>query len=493
MSIQPLALSLLDAARPSVEAHAPFRRRLPPEIIIGAFVISDFWLVASAGVAAFIGYFSDFHSPEPSRYIILTAVAATVFVIGFERSGGYRLKQLTRLWWQLTHVLIVWGVTVSILLLTAFLEKVSDNYSRGWALGTIFTATGFLLGGRWAFHTALDHLARAGRLARRIAIVGAGEEGHRLIAALQHSKDPSFTVCGVFDDRKSRVPSSIGGLRLLGTTDDLLYFARRNVVDEVIVALPLDAEIRLRQLFHKLKGVACDLRLSAQPLAQKIPIQGLSYVGDAPVLEIADRPLKHWRATIKWAEDKILAAALLIVLVPLFGVIALAIRLDSCGPILFVQKRFGFNNDVINVLKFRTMHTARCDELGAARTVRSDPRVTRVGRVLRLLSLDELPQLVNVLRGDMSLVGPRPHAIAMRAGNLLYYEAVEQYIHRHRVKPGITGWAQVNRLRGEVDTLEKARARVEYDLQYIEHWSIWLDFKILLMTLLILASRENAY
>jgi polysaccharide biosynthesis protein PslA len=161
--------------------------------------------------------------------------------------------------------------------------------------------------------------------------------------------------------------------------------------------------------------------------------------------------------------------------------------------VFFVQKRFGFNNEVIRVLKFRTMFVDRGDPSGAQRTVHNDPRITRLGRLLRLLSFDELPQLINVLRGDMSLVGPRPHAIAMMAGDRLYWEAVEQYLHRHRVKPGITGWAQVNGLRGEVDTLEKARARVAHDLYYIEHWSCWLDLKILLKTVGILASRQNAY
>ena len=161
---------------------------------------------------------------------------------------------------------------------------------------------------------------------RRIAIVGAGEEGQRLIGILQHSKDTSFTLSGVFDDRKSRVPHSIEGLRL-GDTNDLLHYARRNLVDEVIVALPLDAEIELNQLFHKLKGVACDLHLSAEPLARKFGIRGLSYLGNAPVLEIADRPLKNWGSAAKWVEDKLLAAVLLVILMPLLGVISLAIKM----------------------------------------------------------------------------------------------------------------------------------------------------------------------
>jgi polysaccharide biosynthesis protein PslA len=166
--------------------------------------------------------------------------------------------------------------------------------------------------------------------------------------------------------------------------------------------------------------------------------------------------------------------------------VALLIKLESRGPVFFVQRRFGFNNEVIRVLKFRTMYVDRGDQSGEQRTVRDDRRVTRVGRILRALSIDELPQLINVLRGEMSIVGPRPHAIAMKAGNgVLYGDAVAEYCHRHRVKPGITGWAQVNGLRGEVDTLSKARARVEHDLYYIEHWSPWLDLKILVKTIIV--------
>jgi polysaccharide biosynthesis protein PslA len=167
--------------------------------------------------------------------------------------------------------------------------------------------------------------------------------------------------------------------------------------------------------------------------------------------------------------------------------------LESRGPVLFVQDRFGFNNNVIRVLKFRTMFVDRGDVSGAQRTVRNDPRVTRVGRVLRWLSFDELPQLLNVLRGEMSLVGPRPHAIAMRAGDQLYFEAVEDYAQRHRIKPGITGWAQVNGCRGEIDTLAKARARVDHDLYYIENWSLWLDLKTAVLTVLVLLTRQDAY
>jgi len=242
-----------------------------------------------------------------------------------------------------------------------------------------------------------------------------------------------------------------------------------------------------------MKALAIDVRLSIEPLAETFSVRGLSYVGAVPVLEVVERPLKNWRAVVKWTEDKLFASLLLIFIGPLIALIAILIKLDSAGPVFFVQERFGFNNEVIRVLKFRTMHVDRSDPSGAQRTVRNDPRLTRLGCILRWLSFDELPQLINVVCGKMSLVGPRPHAIAMKAGDHLYSEAVEQYLHRHRVKPGITGWAQVNGWRGEIDTLQKAHARLAHDLYYIEHWSLWLDLKILLKTAATLASDENAY
>lgn len=430
---------------------------------------------------------------QPARYVLTAIAAGALFVIGFERLGGYRLRQLTHLRWQLTRVACVWAAAVSLLLLMAFVAKTSGSYSRGWALASITVAAGLLVGARCILHLALAPWVSSGVFARSVAIVGAGSEGQRLVAKLQRSNDPSFVVFGVFDDRQSRIPASIDGISVLGTTNDLLRFAQCNSVDEVIVALPLDAEERIRAMFDKLKGVALDLRLSVEPVTQRYPVRGMSCLGDVPLLAIIDRPLKHWSSAAKWLEDKIVAGISLIFLAPLCALVAVAIKLDSPGPVFFVQERFGFNNDVIRVFKFRTMHVDCEDVSGAVRTTRNDPRVTRLGRILRWLSVDELPQLINVLRGDMSMVGPRPHAVAMRAGGRLYFDAVEQYLQRHRVKPGITGWAQVNGLRGEVDTLEKGQARVAHDLYYIEHWSLWLDLKILLKTVGILACRENAY
>jgi Undecaprenyl-phosphate glucose phosphotransferase len=469
--------------------------RLSPAILVWAVGASDFCLVLVAAAGAFAAYYNvvDGDVAGPGRHLLTASLAATLFVGGFERLGGYRLRQLSRLEWQLTRILMTWGVIISILLLVAFIGKISENYSRGWMLAWIVAAVGLQLIGRCLLEIATQRWPQSNHLARNIVIFGAGDEGQQLVAKLQRSGDKSIAIRGIFDDRKSRVPQSAHGVSVLGTSDDLLHFARHVRIDDVIIALPLDAERRLKTLFEKLKGVAIDLRLSVEPIAETFQIRGMSYIGVAPVLEIADRPLKNWRAVTKWAEDKLLAALLLIAFAPLMAIVALLIKLESRGPVLFVQQRFGFNNKAISVLKFRTMYLDRGDRSGAQRTVQHDPRVTRVGRVIRALSIDELPQLINVLRGEMSVVGPRPHAIAMKAvDDVLYGEAVAQYFHRHRVKPGITGWAQVSGLRGEVDTLSKAHARVVHDLYYIEHWSPWLDLKILLKTIVTLI-RQRAY
>jgi Undecaprenyl-phosphate glucose phosphotransferase len=474
-----------------------FRRPawLSPGLVAFVVGVLDWCLILTAAGAAFVIYFGvmDQTVAWPEHHVLTAFLAATVFAGMFERLGGYRSKQLSRLNWQVTRVLVTWGITIAVLVLAAFLSKTSEIYSRGWAVVWIIATPALLLIGRCLLHAVMTTRTAGSYLARNIAIIGAGTEGQRLVARLRGDQDKSVVICGVFDDRKSRLPGSICGFRVRGTTDDLLNFARQATIDEVIMALPLDAEQRLRSLCEKMKALAIDVRLSLEPLAEAFKGHGLGYVGTVPVFEVVERPLKNWRAVAKWMEDRLLGSLLLIFVAPLLVTIGILIKLDTPGPVFFVQRRFGFNNDVIRVLKFRTMHFDCSDLSGAQRTVRNDPRVTRLGRILRWLSFDELPQLINVVRGDMSLVGPRPHALAMKAGDRLYCDAVERYLHRHRVKPGITGWAQVNGLRGEVDTLDKAHARVAHDLYYIEHWSLWLDLKILLKTAGILASGENAY
>jgi Undecaprenyl-phosphate glucose phosphotransferase len=487
----------LDAISRENLGEASLRRPawLSPETVAFVVGVSDFCLVLGAAALAFAAYSGvlDRTLAEPGHHVLTSFLAATLFVGMLERLDGYSLKHLSRLDWQMTRIAMAWVLAVAVLLFLAFVSKTSETYSRGWVIAWIMTTPVLLLIGRSLLITVTATRAGGGYLVRSIAIVGAGVEGQRLIAKLRDGLDKSVVIVGVFDDRVSRLPPSVCGLAVRGTTDDLLSLARQASIDEVVIALPLDAERRLKGLCEKMKALAIDVRLSIEPLSETFQVRGMGYVGGVPVLEMVNRPLRNWRAVAKLIEDKLLGLFLLALVGPLMGLIAILIKLDSYGPVFFVQKRFGFNNEVIRVLKFRTMRVERGDPSGAQRTLRNDPRVTRFGRILRWLSLDELPQLINVIRGDMSLVGPRPHAVAMKAGDRLYGEAVEHYLHRHRVKPGITGWAQINGLRGEVDTLSKARARVAHDLYYIEHWSLWLDLKIVLKTVGNLTSRDNAY
>jgi len=477
------------------DAHWAQRSSLHPEIVGGVVKAIDLCAIVGATVAMFAYQHGVKMAPEAAVHgvLLMSLLAAMLFTASFQRIGGYKLAQLVKLRWQLTCAAAVWAISASVLLSAAFFSGIFGIYPTAGAPGWMGTTLAFLLSERAIVSAAIAQWARHGYLARNVVIVGAGEQGERLIEKLQKSQGMSVAIRGVFDDRGSRVPDSLGSHRVLGTTDALLSFARRAPIDEVIITLPLSADQRVKELIEKLSPLAIDLRLSAEPITENFGARGVSYVGDVALLGIVERPITSWNAVIKWFEDKVLGGFLLVLLAPVMLLIALLIKLESRGSVFFVQERFGFNNNIIHVLKFRTMYTDCCDLGGAQRTVRNDPRVTPLGRVLRALSLDELPQLLNVLKGEMSLVGPRPHALPMMVGLRPYTDAVEKYAHRHRVKPGITGWAQVNGCRGEIDTIEKARTRVAYDLSYIDEWSPSLDLKILALTVTTLLQRRNAY
>lgn len=483
--------------RPAGEAprRPRLKRTVSREIVSGTLQICDLCVVLLSGLIAFGVYLFGVlgNADDFDRYTLTTAIAAGAFLFVMRRGESYQFARLRQLGWQIRRVIVVWCVTLSAFTTWAFVTKVADVYSRGWSISfAAFTLTGLVLS-RVIVRLQFRKWRAQGRLTRSVAIVGAGNVGEELITKLKVTGKDEVDVIGVFDDRSTRIPTSVAGYPVLGTTDRLIEIGQDTSIDEIIIALPLRAAARIGEISAKLRLLPTDLRLSIDAIADAFPMRGIGSIASIPVIEIVDRPLKHWSGVAKKVEDRVLSAICLTVTAPIMGLIALAIRLDSKGPIFFRQERFGFNNRPISVLKFRTMYADRGDPSGARRTVRNDPRVTRVGRVLRGLSLDELPQLFNVFRGEMSLVGPRAHAIAMKAGDRLYHEAVGDYLHRHRVLPGITGWAQINGLRGEIDSLESAKRRVSFDLYYIDNWSLWFDVRILIRTLWVLLQRDNAY
>jgi Undecaprenyl-phosphate glucose phosphotransferase len=289
------------------------------------------------------------------------------------------------------------------------------------------------------------------------------------------------------------VPASLKGYPLLGNVDQLVAFCRQNEIDLLILSLPLTAERRLLDVMKKLWVLPIDIRLAAHASGIKFRPRTYSHVGSVPLLDVVDRPLGDLDRVVKAVFDRIVAGLAIVLLAPVMAAVALAVKLDSRGPILFRQKRLGFNNELIDVWKFRSMYVEASDQAAAKLVTKGDPRVTRVGRFIRKTSLDELPQLFNVLGGSLSLVGPRPHALHAKAADRLYHDVIDGYFARHKVKPGITGLAQVRGWRGETDTTEKLEGRIQSDLEYIENWSLLLDITILARTPLALLKTDNAY
>jgi Undecaprenyl-phosphate glucose phosphotransferase len=352
-----------------------------------------------------------------------------------------------------------------------------------------------LIGFRRGLFLLVRRWTRQGRLDRRTIVVGADKSGEALLQSLAAQRDSDLNVIGVFDDRNDgRSLPLCNGVPNLGAIDDIVEFARKTRVDLVIFSLPISAEGRILHMLKKLWVLPVDIRLSAHTNKLRFRPRSYSYIGNVPVIDVFDRPIADWDIVMKWLFDKIFGTLALICLAPVMLLVALAVKLESKGPVFFKQRRYGFNNELIEVYKFRSIYAEFTDANAVKQVSRNDPRVTQVGRFIRKTSLDELPQLFNVVFiGDLSLVGPRPHAVNAKAAEYPYDEAVDGYFARHRVKPGITGWAQIHGWRGETDSKEKIQHRVEHDLYYIENWSLLLDLSILLRTPLAVFSMENAY
>jgi len=429
-----------------------------------------------------------------SPYIAAVLIGGVVAAFVFRWFGVYNESALFSKWPPIQRLLISWTITFCVLLFIAFTLKITGYYSRIWSISWFSGASFLLLTSRLILNDWIQRRVQDGALVERAVILGAGEEGQAFAAHLSKQDNPCTKVVGFVDDRKTRLPRSSHGFDVLGDVNHLMQMIRADMVDQVFVALPWNAKARLRELLDQLAVTPVQVFLVIEPLGLDYSGATFRFLGKVPTLQVFDRPLGAWSYILKAIEDRLLAGLILIFVAPLMLLVALAIRLDSPGPVLFRQKRHGFNHNSIEILKFRTMYVEDAEGGGTMRqATRDDPRVTRVGRFLRRSSLDELPQFLNVLAGDMSIVGPRPHAIAHTHNGQRFEEIVDRYAARHRVKPGITGWAQVNGWRGETDTIVKMKGRVEHDLYYIENWSIWFDIWIIARTIFVVLKDDSAY
>jgi Undecaprenyl-phosphate glucose phosphotransferase len=463
-------------------------------VIAGVVRAIETALIVLTGAVIYYLYIVRSVGAQPGYIAVTIGVAAMAIVI-FQSLHVFSAPAFRNPSRALFRIAGGWTVAFLVVFAAMFFLKLDGALSRVWMATWFLVGLGALAIERVILAQFVALLVSAGRLQQRAVIVGGGAIGADLLRELAKNDEAEVQMLGVFDDRSDeRSPDTVEGYPKLGNIDDLVDFARSTRVDLIIFALPITAEQRILQMLRKLWVLPIDIRLAAHANRLRFRPRSYSYVGKVPVLDLFDKPIADWDIVIKQAFDKVVGALALAALSPVLAATALAIKLDSPGPVLFKQKRFGFNNELIEVYKFRSMHVDQLDPTAAKLVTRDDPRVTRVGRFIRKTSIDELPQLINVvLKGDLSLVGPRPHAVHAKAADRQYDEVVDGYFARHRVKPGITGWAQVNGWRGETDTQEKIQQRVEHDLYYIENWSILFDLYILAITPIALLRSDNAF
>ena len=483
------------SVRPAAAAAAPRTAAgLPLDFVNWTVRAVEFAVVLASGFIA-SGYFAPiFSADDLPTYHRIVVLATVIFAVLAETVGCYDIDAQFSLRQAWQRVATSWVATALFLVTLGFLLKASEGISRAWALGWFVGGGVLLLVTRVAMTIWVRRLKRRGIFDQRVAIFGAGPQGARLANYIQTHDKLTIALVGFFDDRlDGRVGKTAANLPVLGNLDALVAMIRDGALDQVIVALPWSAEARLQDVVSRLALTPVRIRLAPDLASFVFASRPVVLLGEMPVMTLFERPISGIDAWLKALEDRALGAIALVLAAPVLALVAVAIKLDSKGPVLFRQPREGFNNRPFFVYKFRSMYHDRSEMHEIRQAQRGDLRVTRVGRVIRALSLDELPQLFNVMQGNMSLVGPRPHAASTRAGGRLFSDVVSSYAARHKVKPGITGWAQVCGWRGETDTEDKLVKRFEHDLYYIENWSIWFDLYIMLRTGVALVTPRNAF
>ncbi len=424
---------------------------------------------------------------DASRFSLLATMLS--LLISYRRRSSFTL--VVRSPAALIRRSLNWLVVLACLLLAVgFLTRILIILPRLWVAMWLSATFATSVAGRLLFTAALSRLAHRGVLCERVAVVGSGEVADSLLQHIHRMRGGSIAIAGTFGDILSG-----DGEQANRSLQALMDMARLGQLDRVILTLPVLSEARLFEVVYKLKAVDVEVAYCPSTIGVNEGSTRLSELAGAPLVVLTNRPVGHWGAVVKALEDRLIASAAILLLLPVMASIALAIRLEGAGPVIFRQRRHGWNGSEFQVFKFRTMiwagHSA---SNGDVQTRRVDRRVTPIGAFLRRWSLDELPQLFNVLNGTMSLVGPRPHPVVMRTEQQLGEDIIAEYSHRHRMKPGITGWAQIKGHRGATETAEQVRTRIEHDIYYIDNWSLLFDIRILLQTpFALLFQRDNAF
>ena len=479
------------------EDYSPKRKvsRFRPRsltLLTGAMGVIEAAIILVSGVVSNYVYFSFF--PWITSGMIgshqttvehgnLGFVLVVICALVFGQTGLYSPSTLFQSRIKVGRVLLALAVSFLVMLALLFLLKVSEEVSRGWIIVWLLTSAFGMVFEREMMWHWITHLQRNGAFRPKVAVYGEDSDYQGLREVLE--SDPvNSTIIGFFSRQCHPNDREVcGGL------EELISLGQDNKYDQIMITLPLSATAAIEDVVERLSVLPVDLILLPKRAALPTNILDCRMIGRLPGLMVRQRPLSDLQWLTKSAFDTVVGAVGLVVLAPIFIAVGIAIKLDSPGPVFFSQRRHGYNHKIIKVLKFRTMNVLEDD--GKIRQAREcDERVTRVGRLLRRTSLDELPQLWNVLKGEMSIVGPRPHALSH---NDYFADLWQSYPRRHRVKPGLTGWAQVHGLRGATPSHEQMQKRAELDLYYIENWSLGLDIEIMLLTLPAVFSAKNAY
>ena len=436
-------------------------------------------LEAGVAIGALAACTAFFHEPFGGPYVILSLLLFSLTFPG-------RPPRATSPGAIASEVLGGWMLVVVLLLLLGWATHTLGSFDEKVIVAWVAVSPVCLFAGHMLAPVVLPRLLAAEGLERVAVVAGAGSLGRKLAERISASPYLGVKVAGFFDDLAEG--GSAPGL--LGSLAELAEYAKTHRVDLIYVTLPMASQARILRLLDELRDTTASVYFTPDIFLFDLIQARMDSIGGIPVLALCETPFYGLNGLLKRASDIVLASLILILITPLLAAIAVGVKLSSPGPVLFRQRRYGLDGREIVVYKFRSMKVTE-DGPVVRQATRNDSRVTRFGAFLRRSSLDELPQFINVLQGRMSVVGPRPHAVAH---NEQYRRLVKSYMIRHKVRPGITGWAQVNGLRGETDTVEKMKARIEYDLDYLRNWSLKLDLAIIWKTIfVVLGKQQNAY
>jgi putative colanic acid biosynthesis UDP-glucose lipid carrier transferase len=422
------------------------------------------------------------------EYINALLISLFLTFVIFQKMGIYTSWRGKSKFSRFRVIFVSWSFVVILMMIAAALTKGTADYSRVWFFSWAMASFVYLTVYRQVLDLVLSYSRRQGWNHKGIIIFGAGELGQKVAGRLEEADWVGFKVLSFFDDQSNIAETTINGVAVKETSQ-LITFLSDNDVKELWIALPFKDEERVKKLIYELRHISISIKFIPDIFGFRLLNQDVYEVAGIPVVQLNGTPMQGVNRLVKELEDRFLSLIIILLISPVMLIIAILIKLESKGPILFKQIRNGWDGKEIKVYKFRSMGVD-AEKEGFKQATKNDNRITKLGAFLRKTSLDELPQFFNVLQGRMSIVGPRPHVVSQ---NEAYKDQVDYYMQRHRVKPGITGWAQINGFRGETDTLEKMSKRVEFDLYYIENWSLWFDIKIIMMTIAKGFINKNAY